>query len=385
MTDIVVHIPPEDDEPPRDPRWILPLVAVTGFFFVVLLAVQTRPLAPGFAWSMVEGPSGPVNLDSLVSVGDRFAVLSGITERGVSIWWSADDGRWRSQLLDESPTQLAAGDGRVAAYRVRSGAIMALAGERWVVESEIEFPAEARSRQASGRPSIVLTSDGLLEMSLFGDVWSSRAGEEFIRVIEDPAWGQGVERRFQSACRPPSRSSPDVPPFVVADETLLALGPSNTDEPFGIWPVCEPVVWTSNDGSSWSMETTSLSDEGAYVYDLAWKDGVFVAVGGYAIGDPAVWTSEDGVEWVDITPEMPGAVDLYRIEAGAVGWVVLGRDSLESVAVGWTSTDATCWEPLPDPIGGSEVAVTDNDLLIIDRSAPKMWLGIPTGSRGACR
>lgn len=386
MTDTVVHIPPEDDEPPGDPRWILPLVAVTGFLFIVLLAVQTRPLAPAFEWSEVEGPNSPINLDSLVAVEDRFAVLSGITDRGVSIWWSVDARRWRSQPLSGSPTQLASGSGRVAAYRVRSGVVMALVGERWVVESKIEFPAEARSRRASGRPSIVLTADGLLEMSLFGDVWWSPEGVEFTRVIEDPAWGQGVETRFQSACRPPSRSSPDVPPFVVTDETLLALGPSNTDEPFGIWPVCEPVVWSSSDRLTWSMETTSLSEEGAYVYDLAWKDGVLVAVGGHAIGEPAVWTSEDGVEWIEITPEIPGAVDLYRVEAGAAGWVILGRDSLESRPVGWTSIDAICWEPLPGSVGGGEAVVTEEHMLLVDRTdLPGMWLAKPTGSDGACR
>ena len=134
------------------------------------------------------------------------------------------------------------------------------------------------------------------------------------------------------------------------------------------------------------MQATSLAEEAAYVYDLAWRDGVLVAVGGYAIGEPAVWTSEDGVEWVEITPEMAAAVDLYRVEAGAVGWVVLGRDSLESRPVGWTSIDATCWEPLPPSVGGGEAVVTGDHILLVDRTGlPGMWLATPTGSPGACR
>jgi hypothetical protein len=386
VTDNVVHIPPDEDEPPHDARWIVLLVVVVGVFAIVLLVVQTRPLPPAYEWLMVEGPGGPVNMDSLIADRDNFAVLSGITDRGVSIWWTNDVGRWRRQLLEGSPTQLAAGDGRVAAYRVRSGALMALEGGRWVVESEIEFPAEARSRRASSRPSIVVTASGLLEMSLFGDIWWSQTGEEFIRVIEDPAWGQGVETRFESACRPPSRSSPDVPPYVVADGTMLALGPSNTDEPFGIWPVCEPVMWSSSDGSTWSVVPTSLGHDSAYVYDLAWRDGVLIAVGGHAIGQPAVWASDDGTEWAEITPDTAGAVDLYRVEAGEAGWVILGHDNLESRPVGWTSSDAVCWEPLPQPVSGSEAVVSGNHILLVDRTdLPGMWLATPTGSAGACR
>jgi hypothetical protein len=386
VTDTVLHIPPDNDEPPHDARWIVPLVVIVGAFAIGLLVVQTRPLAPAYRWSMVDGPDGPVNLDSLIADGNSVAVLSGIADRGVSIWWSNDAGQWRRQLLDGSPTQLAAGDGRVAAYRVRSGAVIALEGERWVVESEIEFPAETRSRQASGRPSIVVTANGLLEMSLYGDVWWSRGDGDFTLVIEDPAWGQGVETRFESACRPPSRSSPDVPPYVVADGTMLALGPSNTDEPFGIWPVCEPVVWSTSDGSNWSVKPTSLGKDSLYVYDLAWRDGVLIAVGGYAIGEPAVWASDDGIEWAEITPDTAGAVDLYRVEAGPAGWVILGHDNLESRPVGWTSSDGLCWEPLPHPVSGGEAVVTGNNILLVDRTdLPGMWLATPTGSAGACR
>lgn len=357
-----------------------------ALFVVVvgLLALQTRPLVPGFDWTGIQPPEGPINIDSIVTLDDGVALLSGVTSRGVLLWWRHLSG-WESQLLEFSPTQLSRAGDDLIAYRARSGTLLTKENGPWVPVLDMEFPAATRSRQASGRPSVIGAGDGLLELSIFGDVWWIDPSGEPELVVGEPTWGHGSEQPFTSSCRPPSRSSPDVPPIVVTDEQIIAMTSSNPDEPFGMWPVCEPVAWTSTDGIEWSMATTNLSDDGAYVYDLAWRDDTLLAIGGHGIGRPALWTSGDGLEWIDITPDMPDAVDLFQVEVGAVGWVILGRDSLESVAVGWTSTDTTCWEPLPDPIGGSEVAVTNNDVLIIDRSAPKMWLGIPTGSRGACR
>jgi hypothetical protein len=381
-----VHIPPPDDEPAQSRGWVVPLLVVVGVLAVVLLFFQTRDLGPAFEWSVAQGPSGPVNLDSLVGLDDRVAVLSGVTRDGVSIWWTDDEGEWQTQILDGSPTQLAAGSDRLAAYRVRTGSVMVLEDDGWVVDSEIELPAETRSRQASGRPGIVLTPDGILELSLFGDVWWSSLDEDFTRVITNPSWGQGVEQPFQSACRPPSRSSPDVPPLVIAGETLMALVSSNPAEPFGIWPACEPVVWTSDDGINWSMERTSLTGEGNYVYDVAWKDDMLIAVGGRGIDEPVAWGSSDGIEWTDITPTTNRSIILYRVEASGAGWVILGRDPLGSRTVGWTSRDGSCWEALAPDVGGTEAVVTDEEILIVDRATfPEMWLGTATGFNGTCR
>jgi hypothetical protein len=385
-SDGVIHIPPPDEEPPAGPRWVAPSLIGVGLAVIVLLVLQTRPLVPAYEWSTFRGPQGPVIIDSLVAVEDRFAVLTGVTEEGVSLLWSDGTGPWQSQLLEGSPNQLAAGEERLVAYRVRRGARLVPEGGRWILDAEIEFPEETRSRRASGRSSVVHIDEGLLMFSLFGNVWFSSAAGEFTPVIRDPEWGHGVERSFRSACRPPSRSSPDVPPLAIAEGTTFALVSSNPDEPFGIWPVCEPDTWASDDGVAWSVETTSLGDGGTYVYDVAWRDGLMVAVGGRGIDRPAVWASGDGVEWTDITPTANPSVVVDRVEAGEAGWVILGRDSLRSEPVGWTSRDGSCWEPLPTPIGGSEAVVTDDEILIVDLTLyPDMWLGAPTGSRGECR
>lgn len=351
-----------------------------------LLIFQTRPLVAAFDWTTIELPPGPLNFDSSVALDDGVALLSGVTSQGVLLWWRDTSGSWQSQSLENSPTELARANDGVVAYRARSGSILVREGDHWVTQLDFELPAATRSRQASGRPSIVDAADGLLELSLFGDVWwIGRRGESTI-VVEEPAWGHGSEQPFTSACQPPSRSSPDVPPIAATNDGVIAMTSSNGDEPFGIWPVCEPVIWRSTNAMDWSMQTTTLSDDGAYVYDIAWKDDILLAVGGHGIGRPSVWISEDGVEWVEVTPELPDATDLYRAEAGMAGWVILGQDSLESRRVGWTSTDTFCWEPLPSSIRGSEATVSDDGILLLDRTGVgAMWLAEPTGSSGICR
>lgn len=383
--DTFVQIPAQDDGgAPSKRRWLISMIVMAGLAALALLEVNTRPPQPAYRWSPVQGPLGAMNLDSLVALKNRFAVLSGITEEGVLLWWTDESGEWVSQVMDGSPTQLASGANRLAAYRVRTGEVLVPDGDGWATEHEIDFPAETRTRQASGRPSVVVMADAILELSLFGDVWWSPSGGSFTRVIENPTWGQGLEQPFRSACLPPNRSSPDVAPIIVTDGALMALVPSQTDEPFGVWPVCEPLLWWSHDGSDWSSETTNISGDGNYVYDLAWRDGLLVAVGGRGLDQAVVWSSIDGVNWRDVTPETNRSVVIHRVEAGGAGWVILGQDTLESV--GWTSADGSCWEPLEPPIGGTEAVVTDEEILIVDRSSyPDMWLAIPTGSKGTCR
>jgi hypothetical protein len=248
------------------------------------------------------------------------------------------------------------------------------------------FPAEVRSRQGSGRPSLVGNPDGLLAMSLFGDVWWTPDGGDFERVVTDPSWGPGTELPFDSECRPPTRTSPDVPPIVVTDSGFVAMISSNPAEPFGIWPVCEPQVWLSNDGRSWTESDTTLGDD-AYVYNLGWREGSFTAVGGFGIGQPAAWTSTDGREW-ELIPSFTSldGLDLYTVETGPAGWVILGKDSEQSGTVGWTSVDGHCWVPLPWFVTGTDSVVGTGHLIVLDRTSyPELWQGSITGGNGSCR
>jgi hypothetical protein len=173
--------------------------------------------------------------------------------------------------------------------------------------------------------------------------------------------------------------------MVETDSGLVTMISSNPGEPFGIWPVCEPRVWFSDDGRSWTESDATLG-EGAYVYNLAWRDGRYTAVGGYGIGLPAVWTSTDGYDWepVDSFDSLTD-IDLYTVEAGPAGWVILGRDSQGSGSVGWTSLDGRCWEAIPWYVSGGDTAVTAEHMVILNRTTyPEIWIGTITGGSGSC-
>jgi hypothetical protein len=385
-SDTVLEIPPPETTPNGRRRWVLPAMSLALIIGLVAFVSVTTPRLPPIEWTRQTGPPGSVNLDSLVATSDGFAMLSGMTVDGVLLWSLEEGSSWSSQALEGAPSQLAAVEGGLIAYSVRIGRMVMPDGEGWLESADnLVFPDEVRSRQGSGRPSLVVTDDGLLAMSLFGDVWWSSNGTRFDKVVADPSWGPGVEQPFDSVCRPPLRTSPDVPPLVETDSGFVAMISSNPAEPFGIWPVCEPDLWFSNDGRSWTDSDSTL-DDGAYVYDLAWRDGRFTAVGGFGIGEPAVWTSEDGLHW-ELIPSFFRLlnVDLFTVEAGPAGWVILGKNSEESGSVGWTSVDGICWNSLPWYIRGGDTAVSAEHIVILDRTTyPELWQGAVTGGSGSC-
>lgn len=382
----MVPEPPSGIEKPASRRWIGLVAAAAGVVVAsVVFFAQTAPRDSAFEWRATTGPPPPVNLDSFTEIDSGVAVLSGVTGDGVTLWWSEDTSTWARQVLDGSPSQLATAGTRLVAYRVKSGYLLELRAAKWVTVGEVSFPEEVRTRQASGRASVVGGEDWLLEMSLFGNLWWRTDGTDFTLALADPNWGPGVEQPFTSACAPPSRSSPDVPPVVTGQLGLLALVSSNPTEPFGVWPVCEPVVWTSGDGQAWGSTSARLGSDGSYAYDVDDRDGTFLAVGGEGIGEPVVWSSEDGITWDPVDAEF-GSVDVFSVDGGAAGWAILGRDIETSASVGWTSVDGRCWEPIPPIAGGTDVVVTDDFVVVVDRRAfPTMWLGEPTGSKGICR
>jgi|GEM_PF-5501083 len=388
LPEAVVEIAPSERSPLVSRQWIF-AAAVLGLIIglIVIIAI-TRPANPALQWERQMGPTGPVNLDSLLATSDGFALLSGVTADGVLLWSSRDGASWDHLPLQGSPSQLAAMGSRLLAYEVEGGRILTPAAEGWVEGYQLDFPDEIRSRQGSGRPSLVADGDGFVVTSILGDVWWSADGSEFDIAVADPEWGPGqaVEVPFDSGCRPPTRTSPDVPPIVTTDAGFAALISSNPAEPFGIWPVCEPQLLFSADGRSWTRSGTPLGD-GAYVYNMAWRDQRFTAVGGTGIGRPVAWTSTDGRVWdpIDNTFALLSGVDLYTVQAGPAGWVILGEESEDSSPVGWTSTDGLCWTALPAEVVGSGAAVSEEMVMVVDRiTYPETWVATATGGTGTC-
>jgi hypothetical protein len=124
------------------------------------------------------------------------------------------------------------------------------------------------------------------------------------------------------------------------------------------------------------------------VFDIAWLDGVYLALGvgwqedaaGVQVNAPVFWRSVDGREWQQLEARWgDGYVDVlttWRGEFVAAGYVGDERAS----AAFWTSADGESWQRLPDrPVlqffagategrdivsGGISYAATDGDELV---------------------
>ncbi|HLF61526.1 MAG TPA: hypothetical protein VI980_10145 [Acidimicrobiia bacterium] len=371
---------------PESPKvWVRVLLVAAMLMAAAVLFVATAPKIPSIEWTSLQGPPGSVNLDSLIAVNDGFAVLSGMTADGVLLWSTTDGQRWSQQPLEGTPTQLSAAGESIVAYDGLNGWMIERVNERWAETQSLAFPDEVRSRQGSGRPSVIGDDNVFFAVTIAGDVWLSEEGAAFVEVVSDPAWGPGVEQPFDSACRPPNRTSPDIPPFVITDSGYLALVSSNSSEPFGVSPVCEPRIWLSDDGRTWTESNAPLGN-GAFVQDLGWRDGRYVAVGGFDVGDPAAWTSADGLEWEPVAPTGSwGSVDLVSVDVGPGGWIVLGKLSESSGFAGWTSRDGLCWEALPKHVGGGDAAVASTHIILADRTSyPELWVGTVLATDRSC-
>lgn len=385
-TDIIVENPSRTAPSRRRVVWGRVLILGAVVVAVGVFVVTTAPRSQSTAWMSHQGPPGAVNLDSLVAFDDGFAVLSGMTGEGVVLWTSADGIEWAKQALQGTPSQLSVLGDSLIAYDGLSGRMIEQVDNEWVEGDPFAFPDNVRSRQGSGRPSVIGDGEAFLAVALAGHVWLSEDGSVFDVVVSEPMWGPGVEQPFDSACGPRTLTSPDIPPMVATDSGYLAMTSSNSSEPFGVSPVCEPTIWHSEDGYDWAQSGSPLESR-AFVYDLAWRDGRFVAVGGLDVGDPAAWTSTDGLEWESLLPgESWGEVDLVAVEAGRGGWIVVGKLSERSGFAGWTSPDGVCWEALPLDVDGGDAVVAATHIMLVDRSSyPKLWVGSVLSTEGSCR
>ena len=342
-------------------------------------------------WTFARQPEGVVHVDSLVATADGFALLARPVAGAMTLWTSSNGIAWSGRAISGSPNRLL----------VDGNDLLAFAG-RWVMRlgesedqrpeaSRLDLPLLVRVGYGSGRAGLVAGANGLVAQAFTGDVfWAPRhlghgtAASDFKRVVAAPMWGEAIGMPADDTCDPPTVSSVDVPPIVATPEGFVTLVSVDGADPFGIWPVCEPEVWSSPDGETWGR----LSDgnpfgDGAYVYDMGWRQGRLIAVGGSGTDEGALWLSDDGRFWIRAEP-LPADDDfeLREVAAGALGWVVLGEWSHRPGLTGWVSPDGDCWKPLPRDVSPRQAAVGNNRIVLAEQGGfPLMWVGLAAGGR----
>ena len=280
------------------------------------------------SWQAFDVPTGHY-LHTVVATPYGLAALDGGDLR-----WSADGAAWDGTTLSISAFRLSPAGNDLVAFGY--GAVrLTWDGRRWVEAArlEIEGDRDQNIEQAVFDPRGAV-------MSIGSTVLFSTDGTHFQEAVRGPdasslADGAGTCGSSWVRETPTARIGPIIP----TADGFVALTPANgaswTREPW-----CEPVVWYSRDGRNWQLESAvSPFGAGAWVTDVAGRDGRFVAVGGTATTRGAAWMSDDGRTWRQEAVEV-GVVG--RIAAGDLGWVVL-----ESSGHGWLSDDRLTWEPLP--------------------------------------
>ena len=146
--------------------------------------------------------------------------------------------------------------------------------------------------------------------------------------------------------------------------------------------MCEPVIWTSNDGSTWDLVSgESPFGPTAYVHDMAERDGRIVAVGRHVADRRGCAV---GIERrPDLERDPTGTYQRIdrragrgRIAAGEAGWVALyGEAGTQEEVRAMYSLDGLEWvvdaDELPDfwwawgrpmwPSGDDQILVTYYD------------------------
>jgi hypothetical protein len=339
------------------------------------------------AWS---GPAPAISINprTVAAFDGGFAAVGATPASTPGVWWTTDGIDWREAALPAMPTGIV-GDGKgVISFRGAFGTRLERAGDALAIVAEFELPAFVRLGYDSARPAITVTSRGLAIQSVYGELFFGEPHGGFAQAVERGQWGLAIDDPWLAATAPRSRlpchprqlASNDYAPLVEAPAGLYAFVSGSPDAPHGLYPGCSPQPWFSESGLGWApLSPVPVFPEEAHIYDVAYREGVFVAVGG--IGDAGVvWTSADAVEWSALSPgsltPLGDSFQPISVAAGPAGWIILAEDTSGDGTLGWVSIDGSCWDPLPDEIGGMHASVGRDRILVAGSAArPELWVG----------
>lgn len=164
---------------------------------------------------------------------------------------------------------------------------------------------------------------------------------------------------------------------VVGGPGLVAVGSETLDQPLGT----QAVIWTSDDGTSWSkipaaeLGSDDPDDPTFWLSDVTVGGPGLVAVGrafNSTEPDPcggcggAVWTSMDGITW-ERAPVDPDLLDgIERVAAHQSGLVAIGSGWTDDQKNGamWISPDGLSWTAVPHAPKLTSITATGSGLLV---------------------
>lgn len=275
---------------------------------------------------------------AIVRGGDGLIAISYDGGFGSLVWTSTDGRTWRditpdgfesvgiASLVEYDGMLVAVGRGNTIDIEAEEAAV-------YLSEDGIAWRKVETAEPMVGQLiDVIATDDGLIAVGGVpgadaAGIWRSTDGETWERAGED------IEHAFLWS-------------ITEGGPGLVAVGWRRDPDP-------SAAVWTSVDGSAWTL---SPDPEGYELYegtDVVDFDGTLVMVGSsFQAPGGRIWTSTNGIEWtIADAPGFEGAYPRNVIETPR-GLVALGGGEAMAGSA-WISPDGIGWESFGEPLPGT--------------------------------
>jgi hypothetical protein len=302
-----------------------------------------------------DGPTGPIAWRVYAPPTGHFflpvaSAHGPVAVEGSHLRWSADGGvTWEATPLSDEGWRVMADGDDVVVYGDGAMRLSWLNG-RWVETQKLLFDPAPVSVEgmAFGPSGAVAVAGASLYFSHDGITFRRATGEP---SADGPTGGVPGDEGIQGGCASPGGNSwpgtGSIGPVLASSDGFVAYTAA-TPADWNDRPLCEPLAWTSPDGDTWTLaSTTSPFGDRAWVAGIAGRDGRFVAVGGRG-GKGLAWVSDDGLAWRDLGLDLGFAG--WTLAADDHGWVIASLDRSPPYTGLWISSDGTAWEPLPSEV-----------------------------------
>ena len=302
-----------------------------------------------------DGPTGPITWRMYAPPTGHFflpvaSAHGPVAIEGSVLRWSTDGGvTWEATPLSREGWRVMADGDDLVVYG-EGATRLSWRNDRWVETATLRFdptPVSVEAMTFGPRGAVAVAGASL---------FFSRDGVTFERAAREPSadgptGGVPGNEGIQGGCSAPGGTSwpgtGRIGPVLATADGFVAFTAADPAD-WNDTPLCEPLGWTSADGDTWTLaSTTSPFGDGAWVAQVAELDGRFVAVGGRAETGEA-WVSDDGLSWESLA--LPLGRGGWAVAADARGWVIASLDGSADGSGLRISADGTAWEPLPSEV-----------------------------------